>query len=120
MSKTITPHTILWLDRENAKLFNLEEGKLSTKHLHAHDPNHHTHVINQDEKDSQRFYKTVHEHIKDKKDIVILGPGLAKKHFQTYLETHFPVFQKSVMAYVTVDHPTDHQIMQYFNAISLE
>jgi len=105
---------ILWIDHEKAKLFNLDRGKISTKHLHAHDPNHHTHVKMQDEKSSAHFYKQIHEQIKDRKDIVLMGPGLAKNHFVTYIENHYPVFKKNITTSVTVDHPTDAQIMEYF------
>ena len=109
------PNTILWIDRENAKLFNMDAGKLTTQHLHAHDPDHHTHVKMQSDHESARFYKNVYEHIKDRKDLVVMGPGLGKKHFLGYLETHHPVFQKqNIKTYVTVDHPTDAQILEYF------
>ena len=107
-------NTVLWIDREHAKLFNMDSGKLTMNQLHPHDPEHHTHKHDQDEKDSARFFKSVHEQLKNKKEVIILGPGLTKKHFQTYLETHDPACEKRVLKYITTDHPTDHQIAEYF------
>ena len=108
------PNTILWLDSKNAKIFNLDEGKLTTRQLHPHDPDHHTHSKNEGENESSRFFKTIGEEIKNKKHILILGPGLAKKHFSAYLKTHYPSVHENLLALVTIDHPTTAQIIEYF------
>ena len=110
-------HAILWMDRENAKLFNLENSRVTHRVLHAHEPDHHTHHRDQDEKTSAHFLKTIFENVKDFKKIVILGPGLAKKHFTAYLGEHHPDFVKRIAACITVDHPTDGQMMEYFKVM---
>ena len=106
--------TIIWIDREKAKLFKMQGGEVVTRHLHAHDPNHHTHILEQSDKESVRLYENVFAQIKDSKEVLVIGPGLAKKHFQTFIETHHQAFKNNVVEYLTVDHPTDAQIREYF------
>jgi len=106
--------SILWMDHEKAQLFKLKGTEIIVRHLHRHDPDHHTHVKSQDENVSPRFYKTLQAELNGENKILVLGPGLAKKHFQSYLENHFPDFAKKVVDYLTVDHPTERQIEAYF------
>ena len=42
--------------------------------------------------------------------ILIVGPGVAKHHFFTYLAEHQPQLSKKIAGIEMVDHPTDAQI----------
>ena len=77
---------------------------------------HHTANKNDSKhKDSPRFFDSVAKHLKTFNDRVLLvGPGVAKNHFITYLETHH---QKDLALRIvgteTIDHPTDAEIVAY-------
>jgi stalled ribosome rescue protein Dom34 len=103
---------VVWIDRENAKVFEFSREKMERKTLKSHSPDHHTHRM--DNKDSERIEKKlfleVAEELSSDSQILILGPGVVKHHFQNYLNEHHPILSKRVVACETVDHPTDPQI----------
>lgn len=103
---------VIWIDRHNAKLFEFSNEKMERKNLQARHQDHHTHRF--DSMDVKRqeleFFGEVANEIRDPSRILILGPGMAKHHFRTYLVEHRPVLARTVMGCENVDHPTDAQI----------
>ena len=103
---------VIWVDREHAKLFQFSNEKMERKHLQARHQDHHTHPV--DDLDLKRretkFFSEVTPHLSEATRILILGPGVAKHHFQNYLIEHFPILAKKVVGCENVDHPTDPQI----------
>ncbi len=104
--------SIVWIDREHAKLFQLSNEKMERKHLESRHQDHHTHRLdNLDQNDyGQAFFSQVVAELADPLKILILGPGVGKHHFQNYLTEHWPLFAKRVVGCEAVDHPTDPQI----------
>lgn len=118
---------VVWVDREHAKLFQFSQEKMERKSFQARHFDHHTHRL--DGLDQRRqeaaFFSDVVSHLSEAAKLLILGPGVAKHHFQNYLGEHFPILAKKVVACETVDHPTDPQIAaiarKFFNrVVSLE
>jgi len=108
-------NTIIWLDGKTAKLYHKSDSGVSQQQLHPRQAEHHTHSDKNHLKDDHgHFFKTIYENIKEKNKILILGPSLEKKHFRNYLETHFPASLTKILAIETVDHPTENQIVSYF------
>ena len=103
---------VIWIDREHAKLFQFSEEKMERKNLEAQHVDHHTHRVDgiDVQQREKAFYSQLLEHLTDATRILILGPGVAKHHFQTYLMEHFPLVAKKIAGCETVDHPTDSQI----------
>ena len=103
---------IVWMDRENAKVFHFSREKMERKTLKSHSHDHHTHRM--DNRDAERMekklFQEVAEELSSNSQILILGPGVAKHHFQNYLNEHHPILAKKVVACETVDHPSDSQI----------
>jgi stalled ribosome rescue protein Dom34 len=104
--------SIVWIDQKNAKLFHLSEEKMERQHVEASHTDHHTH--RRDQFDTNRsahplFLQTA-ELLGDSDRILIVGPGVAKHHFFTYLAEHQPLLSKKIAGIETVDHPTDGQI----------
>ena len=84
-------------------------------------PDHHTHRQTHEDKESPHFYAEVASHLRDADEILVIGHGIAKTHFQTFLTQHEAGLAKKVVGYETVDHPTDNQITalatQYFHRV---
>ena len=102
----------IWLDRENAKVFFFSDEKMTRKNLEGRTPDHHTHLHDfSDEKRRElQLFAQVAEQIQEPSQILILGPGVAKHHFQTFLTEHFPALAKKIAACEAMDHPTDGEI----------
>ena len=103
---------VIWVDRENAKLFQFSNEKMERKNLTAHHTDHHTHqTTGLDHQNQEKaFFTQLATHLVDASRILILGPGVSKHHFQTYLMEHLPALSKKVVGCESVDHPTDAQI----------
>jgi len=112
---------VIWVDREHAKLFQFSNEKMERKNLQARHQDHHTHPLDHldQKKQENAFFSSITENLAEASRILILGPGVAKHHFQTYLLEHQPALAKRIVGCETVDHPTDPQIVaiarKFFN-----
>ena len=106
------PISVIWIDQDIAKVFQISDEKMERKTFQAHQALHHTHSL--DHKDQARketpFFTEVSTAIGASDQILILGPGMAKHHFQNFLIEHSPLKGKKIVGCETVDHPTDAQI----------
>ena len=110
------PLTAIWIDQSHAKIFNLSPEHLTTeKKLKHHEIRHHTHAIDQIEAQfhEHEFQKIILKLVADAEQILLLGPGVAKTHFQHFLDTRHPAIAKKVVACENMDHPTDPQIAAF-------
>jgi stalled ribosome rescue protein Dom34 len=105
--------TVVWLDLEKAKLFHLSEERMLRENVRATRVEHHTHRLENDELDCVPMYDEVAKRLKDSTGILVLGPGLARKHFVSRLETAHPEIAKRVVGCEASDHPSDQQIAAY-------
>lgn len=103
---------VLWLDHNHAKLYKLGAGSVSPEKMHRHEIRHHDSSDPANQKNSEKFFHEVAQALKDAQEILLMGPGLAKKHFTAHLKRHHHNdLAKKVVATLTVDHPTDAEIV---------
>ena len=109
----MTPY-VVWMDSEKANLFNIKTSSVEKSHLNLHGADHHT----RSKKDLhevhhlEHFYRDLAIKLNDADQILILGPGLSKNHFKTYLETHHKKdLGSKIVGLEHSDHPTDNQII---------
>jgi stalled ribosome rescue protein Dom34 len=107
---------VVWMDSAHAKIFHVKEGAVTVSKALRHEHDHHTADKNDSKhKDSPRFFQDVADHLKVTSDSVLLvGPGVAKNHFVTYLEGHHQKeLAHRIVGTEAMDHPTDAQIVAY-------
>ena len=105
---------VIWLDSEKALMFALKTTGIQKSEIHKKDIDHHTYNKKDHHGDSnlEHFFRDLAVRLKDAEQILILGPGLAKDHFKTHLETHHTNgLAKKIIGIETSDHPTDKQII---------
>ena len=104
---------VIWMDSEKAQIFNLKTSGIEKSHVNKETIDHHTHNKKDAHQDPgvQHYYKDLAIHIKDGEEVLIMGPGLAKNHFKTHLETHNAGLAKKIVGVENSDHPTENQIM---------
>lgn len=107
-----TSVSVVWIDREQAKVFQISQEKMERKSIRAKHVEHHTHSIEEIDRArfARAFFTEVAKDLEGASSILILGPGLAKHQFQTHLVEHHPMLAKRIAGCETVDHPTDAQI----------
>lgn len=113
---------VIWIDRETARLFLLSDEKMERKNLEVHMPEHHTHGKDASDRDRKehKLFAAAAKELGAVDRVLILGPGVAKHHFKTYLEEHYPKEARKVVGLETVDHPTDGQIAAYTKKLFAE
>lgn len=107
---------VVWMDSEHAKVFRVKGGDILIVKVLRHDRDHHTANKNDSkQKDSPRFFQDVADHLKSTNDRVLLvGPGVSKNHFVTYLDRHHQkALAQRIVGTETMDHPTDAQVVAY-------
>ncbi len=116
--------SILFIDGDHAKIFSLNPGKMETKDLKKSSHHSHNQASESNHDHEHKFFHEIASNLKNVKELLIVGPGLAKAKFKTHLETHHHHdLSKSVVGVETVDHPTDAQIAaigrKFFKAYDL-
>jgi stalled ribosome rescue protein Dom34 len=105
---------VIWLDSGIAEIFALKVSGIEKSHLKKTGVDHHT----RNKKDShgdpdlEHFFRDLAIKVGDAKELLIMGPGLAKNHFKTHLETHHANgLAKKIVGMEVCDHPTENQIL---------
>lgn len=105
---------VIWLDSEKAHIFALKTTGIEKSHLEKSSMDHHTHNKKDHHGDSasEHFFRDLAVKLKDAEQLLILGPGFAKDHFKTHLETHHTGgLAKKIIGMESSDHSTDNQIL---------
>jgi stalled ribosome rescue protein Dom34 len=101
---------VVWIDLEQAKLFQFSDDRMQREVIHASHVDHHTHRIDNDERDSIPMYEDFASRLVKDKKILILGPGTARTHFWNHLKEKHKKVAECVVGCEPSDHPTDHKI----------
>lgn len=104
---------VVWMDSEKALIFNLGVSGIVKTQLKKSHVDHHSHNKKDHHADpgAEHFYKELAQKVKDGQEILVVGPGLAKNHFRTYLDSHVHGLAKKIVGLENSDHPTDNQIL---------
>lgn len=105
---------IVWLDHQEAHIFNLTSGGVKKenfkKHTHEHSNNH---ADARNDQQDEHFYHEIAKKINGAAEVLIMGPGLAKNHFKTHLEKHHHSnLAQKVVGVEAIDHPTEKQVLE--------
>lgn len=102
---------IAWVEMDRARIFRVRADGPEIKILHRHEIRHHTSRDPENLKNCDKFFKKVTAAIRDADELLLMGPGLTKEHFRTYLEEHDELLSRCVVGALTLDLETDAQLM---------
>jgi stalled ribosome rescue protein Dom34 len=107
----------VWIDHQKAHIFRVEAEVFAEsiirapEHIARH-PRREAQAHNHPD-DEQHFFSAIAHSLSGSKDVLIVGPSIAKLHFRDYLLAHASTLKLSVVGVETVDHPTDNQLAAY-------
>ena len=108
---------VVWIDTDHAQLFELHEDAATHKEsLKRHEVRHHHRAEKEKlhHQHSDHFFHEVAGHLREANQILLIGPGNAKKLFQGHLrDHHHATLMNKVIGMETCDHPTDGQIVAF-------
>jgi stalled ribosome rescue protein Dom34 len=102
------------MDLNEAKIFSMDPDHKSLELVRRHEHKHHTHSDHDNHKKTQRYFQEVAEHLRNAKEILLLGPGQVKNQFSKHLREIYPhTLGRVIIGVETIDHPTDNQILDF-------
>jgi stalled ribosome rescue protein Dom34 len=104
--------SVIWIDREHAHLFHISDENMERKQIKNSHIEHHTHQRDNldHEREERCLFIDAAAELKASDRVLIIGPGVAKHHFQTFLFEQNPDIGRRIAGVETVDHPSDAQI----------
>jgi stalled ribosome rescue protein Dom34 len=111
-------HAAIWIDHEQAKIFELGREGFDEWRIRPHDRHLHIHHKaglgdSGKARPDQHYFHSVADAVKDAREILIFGPGTARTELLRHLERHDPSVAKKVVAVQPMDHPTDGEIVAF-------
>jgi stalled ribosome rescue protein Dom34 len=105
-------HIILWIESDHAHIFNISAHGIEKTILKRNEFKHHTFNKKDHHGDpaTLHFFKEIAERVGRADELLIVGPGLAKTHFERFLKSDRPNVFNLVVGTVHSDHITDNQI----------
>ncbi len=106
---------VAWLDSKEAFIFSLKTSGTEKSHLKKDSVDHH-HDQKKESQDNSKnadlYYQALAIRLKESDRLLLLGPGLAKTHFKSYLEAHHgDGLAKKIVGTETLEHVTENQIL---------
>lgn len=111
-------HTAVWIDHKEARIFHLDQAEIHPILVKAPLANtHHKHPPGPEGErahpaDATHFMQAVAESLPSTGSVLIVGPSNAKLDLLRHLHDHDRDIEERVVGVETVDHPTDHQLVQ--------
>jgi hypothetical protein len=111
-------HAVVWIDHVRAAIVDFTAADVHTTHLHPHDETPQLHRKSGKPgaghlDDDVELFDRVVDALDGAEEILIVGPGLAKRAFRRHLAVHHPGVDGRVVGIETVNHPTDPQLLAY-------
>ncbi len=106
----------VWLDHNQARLFEVDPEGLHSEVVKAHPhPKHGGHRVRQNDhaEGDVHFFADVAHALLPADQVLVVGPGTAKLQFMRWLHVHAAKTEAKVVAIESADHPTDGQMFAY-------
>lgn len=108
---------VVWLDSKNAHVFAMKTTGIEKSIVSKSNKDHHTRHKSDKGKDShsENYYNELTKKLKGADQILLMGPGLAKNHFNDHLTTHEAnILAKKIIGLEKMEsfeHKTEKQMM---------
>ncbi|RQO59829.1 hypothetical protein DBR47_10680 [Paucibacter sp. KBW04] len=106
-----TFHAVVWLDHQQAKVLQFDAEHVQAEKIKAH--SHHTKQRASAVRTEHEFFGEVVDALNGITEVLIVGSSTAQADFKHYVEKHRAAAAKQIVAYETVDHPTDNQLIAF-------
>ncbi len=116
-------HATVWIDHRSARVLRATEPHSAVELVEDMRSRHQIHQKSRTQGAGKvgadpAFLAQVADLVEACEELLIVGPGLAKREFQTYLGEHRPALAAKVVGVEALDHPTDGELIafarQYF------
>ena len=111
-----TFHAVVFIDHQHAQVLQFDAEHVRAEKIKAH--THHTKQHGSQVRSEHEFFGHVCDALQGITEVLVTGPRTGIDDFRHYAEKHRPQTARHIVAYETVDHPSDRQLValarQYF------
>ncbi len=111
-----TFHAVVFVDHQHAQILQFDAEHVRAEKIKAH--TRHTRQHGSQVRSEHEFFGHVCDALQGIQEVLVTGPRTGVADFRHYVEKHRPQSAQHIVAYETVDHPTDRQLVamarQYF------
>jgi hypothetical protein len=109
-------HVVLWIDHQQAKLIHFNATDHSVEIIRATEEREQLHTRSGTFGDGRAkihadYFKDVSTALASSEEILVVGPGLGKNEFISFLEKKLPLLRAKVLGVESSDHPSDGQLL---------
>jgi stalled ribosome rescue protein Dom34 len=111
-----TFHAVAWVDHQSAQILQFDADHVQSDRVkaHAHYTRQHGSVV----RSEHEFFGHVCDALAGIAEVLVVGPHTALADFRHYAEKHQPETATRIVAYETLDHVSENQLVakarQYF------
>lgn len=111
-------HAIVWIDHQQAKIFQFDADDVDSSTVHSSHPHEHIHhKANSGDSGhvavDKAFLKRVGEAVSHAGTILITGPAGTKKELAAYLRNDQPGVAAKIVGIEPLDHPSDGELLAF-------
>lgn len=111
-------HAIVWMDSQEARIFQFNASDVEKARIRAHNPfrqvHHKAGVIGAGHMELDHgFFDHILEGLDGTAEWLLAGPSSAKFELLKYLDTHRPELRRSLVGTESMDHPTDGELLDH-------
>jgi stalled ribosome rescue protein Dom34 len=117
--EAVVEHAVVWIDRKEARIFEVDADKVEEAIVHAPGRHIHRHANEEDLRvrnhpdDEPRFFGEVARALQHHVQVLLVGPSMTKLHFLRYLQRHDHALEARIVGIESADHPTDAQLVAH-------
>ncbi|MEO8805108.1 MAG: hypothetical protein ABI433_03445 [Burkholderiaceae bacterium] len=104
-----TIHAVSWLDHQSAQVLQFDATQVSSDKIKAHE--HYTRQHGSEVRSEHEFFGHVCDALAGIAEVLVTGPKVALADFKHYADKHRPETAKRIVAYETLDHVTENQLL---------
>ena len=102
-------HAVAHIDHQSAQILQFDAEHVQSQKVKTH--SHHTRQHGSDVRSEHEFFGQVCDALEGIPEVLVVGTHTAQADFKHYVLKHRPETAKRIVAYETVDHPTDNQLV---------
>ena len=104
-----SPFAVALIDHHTAKVLQFDAEHVQSKKLKAH--THHTRQHGSSVRTEHEFFGEVCDALAGIARVLVTGSHTAQSDFRHYVEKHRAPLAQHIVAWETVDHPTENQLL---------
>jgi stalled ribosome rescue protein Dom34 len=103
------PHAVVLIDQQSAQVLHFDADHVQSQKVKAH--THHTRQHGSSVRTEHEFFGEVCDALGGIAQVLVTGSHTAQADFRHYVDKHRAALAKHIVAWETVDHPTDNQLL---------